>query len=104
MPPVTFTFTFTSSIFNSIVVGPQARKYFQVMTDPANPRFTIFQNVECNVAAFVEWQTHPFVEVRGAFPSQEVSHWLSLSPDQSYVHNISSYIQALTGTRSIDLG
>lgn len=87
---VIFNFTFTSSILNSVVVGPQARKYFQVMTDPADPRYTIFQNVDCNVAAFVEWQSHPIVDVRGIVESQQVSQWLSLSADKSYVHNASS--------------
>ncbi|KAF9463453.1 hypothetical protein BDZ94DRAFT_1192832 [Collybia nuda] len=82
-PFVTFTFNYNSSILNSVVVGPQARKFFQVMTDPADPRFTIFQDVETNAAAYIEWQAHPVVEIRGIIASQRVSQWLALAANQT---------------------
>ncbi|GLB35696.1 hypothetical protein LshimejAT787_0212610 [Lyophyllum shimeji] len=84
MSLLTFTFSsFNPSILNSVIVGPHSRKYFQVMTDPADPRYTIFQNVNTQVAAFIEWKQHPVVEIRGIVENQAVARWISLSPDRS---------------------
>jgi len=84
MSIINFTFdSFNTSILNCVVLGPKSRKYFQVMTDPSDPRYTIFQNVNSQVAAFIEWKQHPVVEIRGIVENQAVGQWISLSPDRS---------------------
>lgn len=78
---VTFQFfNFQPDIFNCTVIGPQTQIYYQVMTDAQNPGYTVIKDGKGKNLALVEWQAHPFVELRGTLPKQPVGNWLKLPP------------------------
>ncbi len=84
-PSNTVTYYFTSfkpNIFNCSVVGPQNQVYYQIVTDNSMPGYTVVKNAEGKNISLVEWQAHPFVEIRGTLAKQNVMNWLRLSPDQ----------------------
>lgn len=80
---VAFYFTsFSPDIFNCAIVGPKAQKYFSIVTDSQMPGYTVIKNAEGRNVSLIEWQTHPFIEVRGLVAKQNVNHWLCLSPSK----------------------
>ncbi|KAF9446478.1 hypothetical protein P691DRAFT_733169 [Macrolepiota fuliginosa MF-IS2] len=86
-PSNTVTYYFTSfrpNIFNCSVVGPQNQVYYQIVTDNTMPGYTVIKNMEGKNISLIEWQAHPFVEIRGTLAKQNVMNWLRLSPDQSH--------------------
>ncbi|KAF5356763.1 hypothetical protein D9756_006724 [Leucocoprinus leucothites] len=86
-PSNTVTYYFTSfkpNILNCSVIGPQNQVYYQIVTDNSMPGYTVLKNAEGKNISLVEWQAHPFVEIRGALAKQNVMNWLRLSQDQSH--------------------
>ncbi|KAF5386872.1 hypothetical protein D9615_002128 [Tricholomella constricta] len=86
-PPKILTFFFVSfnpTILNSTVVGPQSKKYFDVVTNSPNVgASTVFRKAGQPFAA-IEWITQPAVEIYGVVPPQTAARWLELSRDQTY--------------------
>ncbi|EAU89377.2 hypothetical protein CC1G_11073 [Coprinopsis cinerea okayama7 len=79
------TFYFTNlnpTIFNSTVVGPRAQPCYQVATDAQNPGYTVIKNAEGRSISLIEWQQHPYVEVRGIVSKRAIGSWLRLSASQ----------------------
>ncbi|KAJ7822816.1 hypothetical protein B0H14DRAFT_2370489 [Mycena olivaceomarginata] len=85
--PMFVSFRFTSyspSILNSTVMGPQAQTYFHVNTDIPTPGFTVITNSANQPTAIIEWARHPVLEIRGIVPKQQTSQWLALAPEKRY--------------------
>ncbi|KAJ7698063.1 hypothetical protein B0H17DRAFT_927786 [Mycena rosella] len=79
--PPTHT-SFSPTIMNCIVVGPQSRPYFRIEDAPILG-VSVFQNSNGQNIALVQWHQHPEVEIRNIVTRQRTSEMLSLSPDQS---------------------
>ncbi|KAF8888570.1 hypothetical protein BD779DRAFT_1662291 [Infundibulicybe gibba] len=62
------------NLFNCTVVGPQSQTYFRIVTDDQMPGYTVFKDAKGRSVALIEWQTHPF---------QNIRNWLRLTLDQS---------------------
>ncbi|KAJ7893365.1 hypothetical protein B0H14DRAFT_3671853 [Mycena olivaceomarginata] len=85
--PMFVSFRFTSyspSILNSTVMGPQAQTYFHVNTDIPTPGFTVITNSANQPTVIIEWARHPVLEIRGIVPKQQTSQWLALAPEKRY--------------------
>ncbi|TFK32345.1 hypothetical protein BDQ12DRAFT_617238 [Crucibulum laeve] len=81
---VTFYFTsFSPDILNCSIVGPQGQTLYRVVTDNQMPGYTVIKNAEGRNISLIEWQAHPFIEIRGILPKQNVRNWLRLSPDRA---------------------
>ncbi|KAF8155943.1 hypothetical protein B0H34DRAFT_660076 [Crassisporium funariophilum] len=81
---VTFYFTsFSPTIFNCTVIGPQAQVYYRVVTDNYMPGYTVIKNAEGKNISLIEWQTHPLIEVRDLLAKQHIRTWLGLTKDKS---------------------
>jgi hypothetical protein len=74
--------SFNPSILNCSVVGTQGQVFYHVVTDPHNPGYSLLKNASGKNVALVEWQSQPFVEIRGALSKQHVADWLKLSQDR----------------------
>jgi hypothetical protein len=74
--------SFSPSITNCTVVGTRGQVFYHVETDPHNPGYTLLKNASGKNVALVEWQSHPFVEIRGSLSKQHVADWLKLSQDR----------------------
>ncbi|KAJ6508125.1 hypothetical protein C8R45DRAFT_815015 [Mycena sanguinolenta] len=62
---VSFRFTsFSPSILNSTVMGPQGKTYFHVSTDVPKPGFTVITNSTNQPTIIIEWRKHPVLEIR----------------------------------------
>ncbi|KAJ7698055.1 hypothetical protein B0H17DRAFT_927853 [Mycena rosella] len=86
--PAFFSFRFTSfspTIMNCTVVGPQSRPYFRITTDVPVIGVSVFQNSNGQNIALVQWHRHPEVEIRNIVTRQRTSEMLSLSLDQRLV-------------------
>ncbi|KAJ7467532.1 hypothetical protein FB451DRAFT_1340446 [Mycena latifolia] len=86
-PPTFMSFRFTSfspTILDSTVTGPQSRTYFRVKTDSPTVGFTIIHTAADQPMVIIEWSKHPIIEIRDIVPKSRTSHWLALSPDKSY--------------------
>ncbi|KAF7329391.1 hypothetical protein MKEN_00200700 [Mycena kentingensis (nom. inval.)] len=82
---ICFTFTYTDSILNSTVTGPQNRVYFRVSTDTTSPsRSIITAEPDGTSVARVEWRTYPVFELRGLVQRNSTAQWLPLSASQTY--------------------
>lgn len=55
--------------------------YYQVVTDSSMPGYTVIKNAEGTKISLIEWQAHPFVEIRGMLAKQNVMNWLRISSD-----------------------
>ena len=83
---VTFRFTnFNSTILNCVVLSPQSRVAYRIVTEPTTPACTIWKDTENRNIAMVQWQPNATLEVRGVTPRQRVRDWLHLSPDSRFV-------------------
>ncbi|KAH6917918.1 hypothetical protein BKA70DRAFT_1175220 [Coprinopsis sp. MPI-PUGE-AT-0042] len=83
---VQFFFTnYNPNIFNASVYGPNAQLYYRVVTDNQMPGYTVIKDAQGQNLTLIEWQQHPFVEVRGSLSKRSVAQWLPLSPNQEYV-------------------
>lgn len=88
---VAFRFTsFSPSIFNSTVMGPQAKTYFRVNTDIPTPGFTVIANAANQPVIIIEWSKHPVLEIRGFVSKRRSSQWLELAPEKRCVRYCSS--------------
>ncbi|KAJ7306906.1 hypothetical protein DFH08DRAFT_620273, partial [Mycena albidolilacea] len=77
---ICFRFTsFSPSILDCNVMGPQAQTHFHVSTDIPTPGFTTIFNTENQLTAIIEWLPKPVLEIRGIVLKQRVSGWLALS-------------------------
>ncbi|KAF9460041.1 hypothetical protein BDZ94DRAFT_1170561 [Collybia nuda] len=74
--------SFSPTIFNSTVVGPQGQVYFHIVTDNELSGYTVFKDAQNKSVALIEWKTPPTVELRGVM-SGSARSWLKLSPDRS---------------------
>ncbi|KAJ6562121.1 hypothetical protein B0H19DRAFT_943011 [Mycena capillaripes] len=82
---VSFRFTsFSPTILNSTVMGPQGQTYFRVNTDIPTPGFTVITNAANQPMIIIEWSKHPVIEIRGIVSKQQSSQWLALSPEKRY--------------------
>jgi hypothetical protein len=83
---LSFHFTsFSPTIMNCTVVGPQSRTFYRIMSDPnGSPFCTIIREFEGQNVALIEWQPHPNVEIRGVAPKQRAQTWIGLSSDRAY--------------------
>ncbi|KAF8209121.1 hypothetical protein K438DRAFT_1573248 [Mycena galopus ATCC 62051] len=82
---ISFRFTsFSPSILNSTVVGPQGETYFRVSTDIPTPGFTIITNSSNQPTIIIEWSRNPVLEIRGIVPKQQTSQWLALAAGKRY--------------------
>ncbi|KAJ6459972.1 hypothetical protein C8R45DRAFT_1056190 [Mycena sanguinolenta] len=82
---VSFRFTsFSPSILNSTVMGPQGKTYFRVSTDVPTPGFTVITNSTNQPTIIIEWRKHPVLEIRDIVPKQQSSQWLALAPEKRY--------------------
>ncbi|KAL0947851.1 hypothetical protein HGRIS_013913 [Hohenbuehelia grisea] len=82
----TLIFQFTSfnpDVMNCTVLGPKAQPYYRIVTDAPTPGFTVFQNGTGKNFAFIEWRSHPQVEIRGAVHKQRAGDLLPLSASRS---------------------
>ncbi|KAI0066822.1 hypothetical protein BV25DRAFT_1819932 [Artomyces pyxidatus] len=85
----TFLIThFRPNILNASVVGPpNGQSYFRILTDPAHPTRTSYQDAQRRTFAVVDWTSgRPTVEMPGLFARQSVRSWLQKSSDQSSRH------------------
>ncbi|KAF9010118.1 hypothetical protein BDQ17DRAFT_1235143 [Cyathus striatus] len=81
---LTFYFTsFNPDLLNCAVVGPQGQPYYRVVTDNHMPGYTVIKNAEGKSISLIEWQSHPFIEIRGTLAKQNVRNWLRLSHDRA---------------------
>ncbi|KAF9073996.1 hypothetical protein BDP27DRAFT_1214976 [Rhodocollybia butyracea] len=79
---VTFYITsYDPDILSSKVIGPNQHRYLHIVTDPNNPRYTVFQNAHGKSVALVEWQSRPLVEIRDVMSKIPARDWLRLTPD-----------------------
>ncbi|KAF8650896.1 hypothetical protein AX16_005043 [Volvariella volvacea WC 439] len=77
---LTFQFlSFRPDITNCTVVGPQNQVYYQIVTEPHNPGYTVVKDSKGKNLSLVEWQSHPLVEIRGVMQKEPVKNWLKLS-------------------------
>ncbi|PSR73988.1 hypothetical protein PHLCEN_2v10219 [Hermanssonia centrifuga] len=82
---VTFQFAqFNTTVLNCVVVGPQSRVAYRIVTEATTPSCTIWKDNESRNVAMVQWQ-NPTLEIRGVTPRQRVRDWLRLAPDQRFV-------------------
>ncbi|KAJ7463959.1 hypothetical protein FB451DRAFT_1492001 [Mycena latifolia] len=82
---MSFRFTsFTPTILNSVVTGPQARTYFRIATDSPTVGFTVIHNLANDPMVIIEWARHPIIEIRDIVSKRQTSQWLTLSPDKTY--------------------
>ncbi|KAJ6554862.1 hypothetical protein B0H19DRAFT_1210946 [Mycena capillaripes] len=82
---VAFRFTsFSPTILNSTVMGPQAQTYFHVNTDIPTPGFTVITDAANQPLVIIEWSKHPVVEIRGTVTKHRSSEWLALSSEKRY--------------------
>ncbi|KAJ7306911.1 hypothetical protein DFH08DRAFT_793059 [Mycena albidolilacea] len=82
---ISFRFTsFSPSILDCTVVGPQAKTHFHISTDIPTPGFTTIFNADNEPMTIIEWLPNPVLEIRGIVPKQRVSEWLVLSPAKRY--------------------
>jgi hypothetical protein len=78
---ISFRFTsFSPSILDCTVVGPQAKTHFHISTDIPTPGFTTIFDTDNEPMTIIEWLPNPVLEIRGIVPKQRVSGWLALSP------------------------
>ncbi|KAF7334884.1 hypothetical protein MSAN_02357900 [Mycena sanguinolenta] len=69
--------SFSLSILNSTVMGPQGNTYFRISTDTPTPGFTIITNSTNQPTIIIEWRKHPVLEIRDIVPKQKSSQWLA---------------------------
>ncbi|KAF7337413.1 hypothetical protein MSAN_02267700 [Mycena sanguinolenta] len=82
---ISFRFTsFSPTILNSTVVGPQARTYFRISTDVPKPGFTVFSDAKNEPVVIIEWLTPPVLEIRDTVSKQKSTQWLPLSAEKRY--------------------
>ncbi|KAF7441404.1 hypothetical protein PC9H_001754 [Pleurotus ostreatus] len=80
-----FQFTsFSPDIMNCTVLGPQNQPYFRVITDTPTPGFSVLQNGQGKNFAFIEWRSHPLIDMKGVVPKQRIGDWIPLSSDKKY--------------------
>ncbi|CAA7267291.1 unnamed protein product [Cyclocybe aegerita] len=81
---LTFYFTsFNPTIFNCTVIGPKSEVYYRIVTDNQMPGYTVIKNAKNENVSLIEWQAHPFIEIRGVLAKQQVKTWLGLTGDRS---------------------
>ncbi|KAF5374433.1 hypothetical protein D9615_009045 [Tricholomella constricta] len=82
---VTFSFMGLSpDITNCTVFGPRFATYYNILTNPSTPGFTVIQDMnERNVAA-IGWKQPAFVEISEMVTRQKTRQWLRLSPNGTY--------------------
>ncbi|KAG6851622.1 hypothetical protein C0991_007497 [Blastosporella zonata] len=84
-PPTIITFHFVSlrpNVLNSIIIGPESQKYFDVITNSPNVgASTVFKKAG-QPFAMIEWTSQPMVDVYGIVPLQAAGGWMELSHDQ----------------------
>ncbi|KAF8348546.1 hypothetical protein F5887DRAFT_1157016 [Amanita rubescens] len=51
--------SFNPSVLNCTVLGTQGQVFYQVVTDPHNPGYTVLKNASGKNVALVEWQGPP---------------------------------------------
>ncbi|KAJ7691007.1 hypothetical protein B0H17DRAFT_935402 [Mycena rosella] len=84
-PFITFRFTSLSpTILDSVVLGPQSRTHFHIITDAPMVGFTIICDSANQPTIIIEWVEHPIIEIRGILSKRRTSNWLVLSADNSY--------------------
>ena len=84
---ITFYFTsFSPNIFNCTIVGSTAQVYYKIVTDNNMPGYTVIKNSESKNVSLIEWQSHPFIEIRGILSKQQVRGWLGLTQDKRLVN------------------
>jgi hypothetical protein len=76
--------SFSPTILNSTVVGPQGQVYFHIVTDNELSGYTVFKDAQNKSIALIEWKTPPTVELRGIM-SGSARSWLKLSSDRRHV-------------------
>ncbi|KAJ7806874.1 hypothetical protein B0H14DRAFT_2381729 [Mycena olivaceomarginata] len=82
---ISFRFTsFSPSILDCTVVGPQAKTHFHISTDIPTPGFTTIFDTDNEPMTIIEWLPNPVLEIRGIVPKQRISGWLALSPAKRY--------------------
>ncbi|KAJ7625791.1 hypothetical protein FB45DRAFT_750882 [Roridomyces roridus] len=84
--PTFFSFRFTSfnpNVLNCVILGPQSRPYFRIVTDTPLPGVSVLQSSNGQNVALVQWHRHPEIEIRGVVNRQRTSAALSLSRDQT---------------------
>lgn len=67
---------------NCTVLGPQNQPYFRVITDTPTPGFSVLQNGQGKNFAFIEWRSHPLIDMKGVVPKQRIGDWIPLSSDK----------------------
>lgn len=77
--------SFSPTIFNSTVVGPQGQVCLHIITDNELSGYTVFKDAQGKSVALIEWKTPPTVELRGVM-SGSARSWLRLSQDRRCVH------------------
>ncbi|KAM6503319.1 hypothetical protein JOM56_000262 [Amanita muscaria] len=75
--------SFNPSDLNCAAVGAHGQVYYNIVTDPHNPGYTVVKNASGKNMALIEWQSHPLVEIRGVFGKQPVKDWLKLSREHT---------------------
>ncbi|KAJ7625741.1 hypothetical protein FB45DRAFT_1030076 [Roridomyces roridus] len=84
--PTFFSFRFTSfnpNVLNCVILGPQSRPHFRIVTDTPLPGVSVLQNSNGQNVALVQWHRHPEIEIRGVVNRQRTSAALTLSRDQT---------------------
>lgn len=83
--------SFSPTIFNSTVVGPQGELCFHIVTDNELSGYTVFKDAQNKSVALIEWKTPPTVELRGIM-SGSARSWLRLSQDRRCVRIINELL------------
>ncbi|KAJ7475008.1 hypothetical protein FB451DRAFT_1465405 [Mycena latifolia] len=81
--PFRFT-SFSPTILNSVVTGPQSRTYFRITTDSPTVGFTVIHNLANEPMVIIEWARHLVIEIQDIVSKRPTSEWLALSPDKTY--------------------
>lgn len=91
------TFYFVSidtSILNCSIYGPQAKKYFDVITSDATGGSTHFYDHYCKDMALIDWEPEQAeLEVHGIVPRQKTMQWLALNETRRFVSCLISIVR-----------
>jgi hypothetical protein len=83
---IPFRFTsFSPTILNSTVTGPNSQTYFRVKTDVPTVGRTVIHNSANQPMIVIEWVKPPVIEIRDILSKRHTSKWLALSADRRYV-------------------
>lgn len=74
------------NILSSTVIGPGPQSYFKISS--SSPGFTQVQKSDGKIISVIEWQTIPFIEIRGIIPRQTATQFLALDVNARFAGSV----------------